>query len=256
MNHRGSIPGAASAAILTYHRVMGRDRTAPQFYDVSLARFRHQMALLTRRVTRIQGPRLLLENGRSIYLTFDDGTLDHATVGDVLQAFGLVGVFFIVTARVGSSARLSWADLRRLAGQGHRLGSHTVTHRPLPRLSNAEIVEELKISRTALESVAGAEVQWLAPPGGHLCQRSLAIVRGFGFEVTRTMEWGYTSEPPMGVTPCLPVLPFLSLGGFERILDHRATVWPYELKRRLKGLIGERLYVTGRDAVARLRHRP
>lgn len=242
-------PGAA-AAILTYHRIPDREDSDRQFHDVPLQRFQSQMTVLARRVVRAENWSHRLDNGLGVFLTFDDGTSDHAMAATLLEERALVGTFFVIAGRLGEAGFLSPAEVRRLVAQGHRIASHTATHRRLPALGTAEIVEELESSRARLEDLTGTAVDWLAPPGGYWCPRSLAIAQELGFKVVRTMDWGYSPAPPSGAVPCLPILPQHTLGRFERVLDGRAAIWPFRLKRHFKNAVGERVYLACRDAVA------
>ena len=236
-----------ATAILTYHRVVGQSATPHEFYDVDVAHFRQQIDLLAHRVVR-QGEQLLwLDGGQAVCLTFDDGTSDHAQVGRLLQQHGLTGTFFVVAGRIGAPGCLSAAQIRDLAAQGHRIGSHTMTHRQLPTLSDAEIADEIRTSRAVLEDLSGQTVDWLAPPGGSLCPRSRAIAEECGMRVIRTMDWGYAPSPLAGVVPALPVLRFYGLPGFRRLLDGRAVLWPYRVKRWAKNLLGADKYVALRN---------
>jgi peptidoglycan/xylan/chitin deacetylase (PgdA/CDA1 family) len=241
----------AAVTILTYHRITNKHSESWHFHDVAMPRFQSQMIHLSQRATRAEGPLHYLERGQPVVLTFDDGTADHLTVGTMLQEHGLLGTFFVISGRLGQTGFLSGSGVRRLAALGHRIGSHTVTHRRLPSLGTAQIVDELGSSKAMLEDLTGKAVDWLAPPGGVLCSRSLAVAMELGFKVVRTMEWGYAPLPPAGVVPCLPVLQQYSLHRFERLLDGRAPTWLFHVKRHLKNVLGDQFYTVCRNNLAR-----
>jgi peptidoglycan/xylan/chitin deacetylase (PgdA/CDA1 family) len=240
------------ASVLTYHRIVDKSVLKKAFHDVGNSQFEEQMAVLARRRAQTEGPLNRLVDGPPVLLTFDDGTADHGMAGSHLHENGLVGTFFVITGRLGKEGRLSASDVKRLVAQGHRIGSHTTSHRQLPSLTTPEIFKELRTSRSVLEDLTGRTVDWLAPPGGRLCARSLAIACEMGFTVIRTMDWGYASLPLVGAVPCLPVLPHYSLRGFERLLDGHAMLWPFRLKRHLKRALGEPFYVACRNRFVRL----
>ena len=138
--------------------------------------------------------------GGKLLVTFDDGFKDNLTNAlDVLDEFGVKAVFFVATdfvslasgdeERYRSYARdvfhtggpvenLTWDDLREILRRGHRVGSHTVTHRRMTGLSVEEAVKELEESRRTLSSrldVAATEVSF--PYGRELDRRSdLAVL--------------------------------------------------------------------------------
>ena len=91
-----------------------------------------------------------------VFLTFDDGTADHRRAADLLSTHSLTGTFFVITGRLGSPGYLSEEDVRSIAAQGHRIASHSVTHRHLTLLNAAELTEELVASRERLEALAPA----------------------------------------------------------------------------------------------------
>jgi len=239
------MPPEMPVAILNYHRVTDEHSSGSLFHDVSMERFQSQMALLARQTAAADGSVHRLENGRSAMLTFDDSFAEHLTVGTLLQEHGLVGVFSVISGLVGKTGHLSRAGLKQLAASGHRIASHTVTHRPLPSLSNAELVAELCDSKAALEDLTGQAVEWFVPPGGLLCPRSVEVAKEIGF----TMDWGYASTPLLGVIPCLPVLRHFSLRRFERLLDGHARIWLFNVKRHLKNTLGDEIFLTCRNVV-------
>jgi peptidoglycan/xylan/chitin deacetylase (PgdA/CDA1 family) len=249
-DEEGLMPLEKPVAILNYHRITNEHSSGSLFHDVTMARLQSQMALLARRAIETDGPVHRLENGRSAVLTFDDSFAEHLAVGTLLQERGLVGTFSVISGFLGKTGHLSIPNLKQLAALGHRIASHTVTHRPLPSLSNAQLFEELGDSKAALEDLTGQAVDWLVPPGGLLCPRSLNVAMEVGFKVVRTMEWGYTSLPLVGVAPCLPVLPFISLRRFERLLDGHARIWLFTIKRHLKSALGDQVFTACRNVLA------
>lgn len=244
------MPVKTPVAILNYHRIVNEHSSGSLFHDVKMARFQSQMALLAHRAIRADGPVNRLENGRSAVLTFDDSFAEHLTVGLLLQNRGLVGIFAVISGFIGKTGHLSVPGLKQLTALGHKIASHTVTHRPLPSLNNAQLFDELGDSKAALEDLTGQSVDWLVPPGGLLCPRSLDVAMQVGFKVVRTMDWGYTSLPLVGILPCLPVFPHFSCRRFERLLDGSARIWLYHFKRRLRSSVGDQVFVACRNVIA------
>jgi peptidoglycan/xylan/chitin deacetylase (PgdA/CDA1 family) len=226
------------AVILAYHRVPASQRPA-KFYDVPFDQFREQMKLVAQRRKPGVDPH--------IYITFDDGTDDHAAAGELLHELGLSGVFFIITDRLDQSGYLTRLQVARLAEQGHRIGSHGVSHRHFSSLSMSELDNELTGSRRFLEDLVGATVDWIAPPGGVYNHTVLERALALGYRVFRTSDWEYASYPVNGRVGGLPVLRHYPLATFERILDGRAPLWRYKLKNALKTVIGKKMYVAMRD---------
>lgn len=61
---------------------------------------------------------------------------------------------------------LTWDDVRDLHGRGFAIGSHTVEHPILARLSPQELDRELRQSKAAVQRQLDAECPWIAYPNG------------------------------------------------------------------------------------------
>jgi peptidoglycan/xylan/chitin deacetylase (PgdA/CDA1 family) len=65
-----------------------------------------------------------------------------------------------------------------LAAAGHEIGCHTFSHRSMPRLSSAEVVDEFARNRDYLASRLGeTPIHSFAYPYGDTCPRTKRIVR-------------------------------------------------------------------------------
>ncbi len=126
------------------------------------------------------GAKASLRRGKRVVLTFDDGTrdfLDNAL--PVLQELGFSATLFIVSGMVGG--KRAWSalpgqpplaqvplmdasDLRALHTQGFAIGSHSMSHPQLSKLSDEEASRELSLSRTVLCDVVGQPIEWFAYP--------------------------------------------------------------------------------------------
>jgi peptidoglycan/xylan/chitin deacetylase (PgdA/CDA1 family) len=234
----------SQAVVLTYHRVPEGNSGKSKFHDLPFDHFRKQMEEVAGRA-QSKGTK------PNVCITFDDGTSDHFRAGNLLSELGLTGTFFIVTGKVGKEGYLSRDQVVQLAQKGHRIGSHTVSHPHLTKLSAAELDKELIASKLFLEELTLQTVDWLAPPGGIYNQLVLERAHALGYSVVRTMEWGYPDWPFQGRIPCFPVLPVSRPDAFGRILDGNASVWPFVVKNGLKSLIGDVMYNKLRNKLSR-----
>jgi len=123
---------------------------------------------------------------RLILFTFDDGPDLKTTprLLDELDAAGVHAVFFTVASRLmghGVRQRAQAELLREIERRGHLIGHHTVHHRQLPLLSNAEIEAEVNDGQRAIERVLGHRPYLLRPPGGARSPRvdRLLAARGY-----------------------------------------------------------------------------
>jgi peptidoglycan/xylan/chitin deacetylase (PgdA/CDA1 family) len=110
---------------------------------------------------------------KSVVLTFDDGFLDFYTNAyPVLQTCGFPCALFLTTAGRGKEATfmkgrkaLTWETARLLGASGSvRLGSHTVTHPQLRRLTKEEIEYEIESSKKHIETETGCTVDCFSYP--------------------------------------------------------------------------------------------
>jgi len=86
----------------------------------------------------------------AVSVTFDDGYYSQATIGaNLLTARNLKGTFFLWIGSLDWSD-LTWDNWRDVAGQGHEIASHSVTHPHLTRLSEIELREELSQSQETI----------------------------------------------------------------------------------------------------------
>lgn len=225
--------------LLTYHRVTDDD-AATGFYDVPVSRFREHIA----RVAAHKGD-------MQVVVTFDDGTKDHLRAGEILADHGLRGVFFLVWDWLDQEGYLRRNDVRRLVELDQIVGSHTLSHRQLPTLSDADLRIELVESRQRLEALSGRAIEWFAPPGGLYDNRSLPAARGAGYLYARTMDWGYAPQiAKAGVDRLLSTVPMLrniSDRRLEEILEGRARFPGFVVKQWARQLLPGRAYTRLRN---------
>ena len=124
---------------------------------------------------------------RSVVLTFDDGYEDNFTAAlPALRRHSAQAVFFPVSGSLGgvdSVGRryMDPAQLRELAAAGMQIGSHTVTHALLAKLTPDQAREELTRSKGALEEVTGAPVRWLCYPRGNFSRSVAELAAEVGY---------------------------------------------------------------------------
>jgi len=91
---------------------------------------------------------------------------------------------------------LTWDQIREMASAGIEFGSHTLSHRCLAKLSQAELEHELLASRDRLEEKLSLPVTALAYPfGGPTAYNDnvIATARRFGYRVCTTYIPGINS---------------------------------------------------------------
>ena len=118
---------------------------------------RRLLALLRYRVVDFEEIGAALREGRplprrSVAITIDDGYADNLEIAHpILRRHGFSATLFLISGKLGGvadwSSRESATDGRpllskeqalRLRSEGHAIGAHTRTHRPLPTLAEEE----------------------------------------------------------------------------------------------------------------------
>jgi peptidoglycan/xylan/chitin deacetylase (PgdA/CDA1 family) len=188
----------ASPVVLVYHGVAAvGDDEDPNRLLVSPVHLEAHVRLLRRRGYRFVAAGELAGNGkpsgRTAALTFDDGWRNWLTSGlPVLQRLGVGGTFFVCPGLFGAvhtdvageeGALLDEAGARELHEAGMELGSHSLTHQDLRKLSDAELSAELGDSKAAVEAITGSPCRLFAYPYGLYDQRVLEAVRAAGYEL-------------------------------------------------------------------------
>jgi peptidoglycan/xylan/chitin deacetylase (PgdA/CDA1 family) len=199
-------PKRPGTPVLMYHEV-GKHRAGSKLnhWRVLPEDFARHLDLLARRGVRGVALCDVLNrpsaDGRRAVITFDDGyegVLARAL--PLLAAHGFSATVFVVSGRLGGvndwdgetpgDALLSAGGVRALHAAGIEIGSHGVTHRALPGLSDADLLAEVAGSKAALEAVIGAPVVSFCYPYGAFDDRSVEAVRAAGYRAATVIRGG------------------------------------------------------------------
>ena len=85
-----------------------------------------------------------------VSITFDDGNADQLPAAQTLHAAGMKGTFYIPSGFVDAPDYLTRADLNTIAGMGHEIGGHIVTHPDLTTLPSDEAKRQICDDRVNL----------------------------------------------------------------------------------------------------------
>ena len=129
---------------------------------------------------------------RPVLITFDDGYVDNYTNAyPILKKYNLKATIFIVTGFVSKRrGYLTWDQLREMEKNGIMAQSHTVTHAPLPELSDERIREELVESKRQAETELGHPVEFIAYPTGVHDLHIVGIAKEAGYKGGFTVKYG------------------------------------------------------------------
>ncbi|GBR76456.1 putative polysaccharide deacetylase [Candidatus Termititenax persephonae] len=211
--------------VLAYHRVLPRARST---LAVAQKDFARQIAYLRRR-------RYVFMNAEDFYqkhivsaapilnkiclITFDDGYRDNLKYAlPILRPDNIPATIFVTVNKIGSpepyywdfknqtkfskdDLPLTWPELRCLQKSGWTIGSHTLNHYELNRLSDQEIKQELRFARKILTEKFGQN-NVICYPRGAADARVLGLARaagyGLGF-VTNSCADDWLALPRVGI---------------------------------------------------------
>jgi len=218
----------ARGVVLAYHSVLPKEREL----------FAQQMDKLLQKATPVRADAALLptNTGRFVAVTFDDGLesiLENAL--PELRKRSIPATLFIVTDMLGRGR-----DWEHLGGEDTRaemvmtreqlcalpldlidIGSHSMSHPLLPKVSPEKMREEMLGSKLKLEQMLNRKVKLFSFPYGGFNQAVIDECKSAGYERAFT---------------ALPVFAYSTPGEFEtgRVSTH-PTDWPLEYRMKLLG---------------------
>ena len=138
---------------------------------------------------------------RLLHVTFDDAYTSVARALPALERLDVPATVFACASHADEGrpldvpelaadaaaypaelATMNWSELRDLADRGIEIGSHTLTHPHLTRLSTEELDGELRESREQIEDELGRPCRFLAYPYGDEDARVHEAARRAGYE--------------------------------------------------------------------------
>jgi peptidoglycan/xylan/chitin deacetylase (PgdA/CDA1 family) len=162
-----------------------------------------------------QGP----GRGAEVSLTYDDGPgRSTEEVLGLLARDGARGTFFLV----GSEVRRHPDVARRIAAEGHEIGTHTMSHLDHYEVEPSQAVEDMVAGARAVAQVLGHEPRLYRAPYGHFIPDTVAEARRRGWTCVHWsalgMDW---MEGESGRSVADRVLPDLQPGAIVLLHDSR-----------------------------------
>jgi peptidoglycan/xylan/chitin deacetylase (PgdA/CDA1 family) len=166
-------------------------------------------------------------DGRYFCITFDDGFKNCLTNAvPILLDKGAPAVFFMTTGYIDTDLEkdvekllgffdlgtilmefLSWRDCCDMVAVGMTIGSHTVNHVRLAKLSEEEVLHELTTSKEMIENKLGQVCDHFCSPFGipdhdYKVERDPNLVRSSGYKSMSTTERGATRQGDLPYQLC------------------------------------------------------
>jgi polysaccharide deacetylase family sporulation protein PdaB len=116
---------------------------------------------------------------RKVALSFDAcwGAERTPALLEVLRRHGVKTTFFLVNMWLEKYPE----QARQIAAEGHEIGLHSATHPRFTRLSDEQVIWELRENARLIREITGYEPKLFRPPFGDYDDRVLALVQQEGF---------------------------------------------------------------------------
>src|SRR3989441_5849341 len=182
---------AAEVLVLCYHRFGRRGRFGDQM--AALAERGYSVLSLPQFTAWLNGSPL--PSRPAALLTFDHCYADQLeSTLPVLDSLKFPATFFpasAVLAREHPDVAAHWRKtLLELSQSGYSIGCHSHLHQDLTKLSMAELLREVVVSKQILEDILGQRVSAFCCPYGAYDARVKEVVKEAGFDVAFTVDLG------------------------------------------------------------------
>lgn len=187
--------------ILMYHVLEDYSGTYEELY-VSPQVFRQQLAYLKEEGYHTVKLQDVLEHWQNnkplpekpIVLSFDDGYRSmYTTAYPILKDFDYQGVFFLYNSKIDTDSGLSKEMVEEMVAGGMEIGSHTLSHPDMTKISAAKLKKELEDSQRLLSELVGSPVLTLAYPAGRYNEKVIKATEEAGYLAAVTTEYGSAS---------------------------------------------------------------
>ena len=193
-------PGDVTIPILLYHRI--DSSPVKSRYYVPPENFEQEIKVLrdwgyTSITTRMLVQAITM--GRElpphpILITFDDGHMDnYSNAFPIMQKYGFTGVLYIVGNYMGADGFMDRDQILEMYDAGWEVGSHSMNHYDLTKLSPQDQRNEIVGSKEKLESMLGIDILTFAYPFGAKNESVMDYVRFAGYMAAMGAE-GYTDS--------------------------------------------------------------
>jgi peptidoglycan/xylan/chitin deacetylase (PgdA/CDA1 family) len=128
-----------------------------------------------------------------VILTFDDGYLDHYTTAfPILQEYGFIGTFFIITARADNNnpEHLNWQQIRAMSDASMGMESHTKDHVELDERDYDFIVYQVLGSLQSLAYYTEQDPHMFSYPVGRYDDNTVNVIQTLPIWAAVTTEPG------------------------------------------------------------------
>lgn len=208
-NISAAIPSDLKIPILMYHYIRdhtdAKDKVGANL-SVSPAIFAQHLQAIkdagyqTINFNDLTDPLALPE--KPVIITFDDGYEDaYSAALPALQKQGMTGVFYVVSEFLNKWNYMTTDQVKTLDAAGMQIGSHTVSHRDLGKMTSAQQRQQLTESKAFLEQLIGKPVRDFCYPAGKYNETTIALAKEIGYRTATTVKEGRASGARVSAKP-------------------------------------------------------
>ena len=150
----------------------------------------------------------VMDGAKKVVITFDDGYRNNYTEAfPVLQKYGFKAVFYVVSSTIGKKnlwhdadieqplEMMTAPDIKEMSAAGMEIGGHTVSHKNLSRLDDAEAEREIAENKEELEKLTGDTALSFSYPYGGYSGKVKQIVSNAGYRYAVIIKQGKNAFP-------------------------------------------------------------
>lgn len=127
-----------------------------------------------------------------VIASWDDGSIYDLKMAELMQKYSIPTTFFVPTYILQNKTKdfLAESDIKQLSNN-FVIGSHSSNHKPLKKMTIAQLAYEIKGSKNHLEQTIGKEVSSFSYPKDSLCALAKSLIKGAGYNYARTSIPGW-----------------------------------------------------------------
>ncbi|MBN1699854.1 MAG: polysaccharide deacetylase family protein [Spirochaetales bacterium] len=120
-------------------------------------------------------------NLKRVAITIDDGWIRDDEFLELFERYGIRCTVFIIGGRGVGNKNPDW--IRKMDNLGFEVCTHTWSHTPITKLSNAALKEDLRKSQMVFTNITHKKYPFFRPPFGIYDERTLKVVAENGYYI-------------------------------------------------------------------------